>query len=215
MLRHASLKGGIISIAASDIALHHALLPVLKEFRHLYPQVHLRIHNCTTPQAVTTLKERMAEIALVTTPLDASDNLDKKTLITFRDVPICGHTYSPLLQEPLTLEQLVSYPLVSLRKGTATYELYRSFFHSHGLTLSPDIEAATSNQIIPMVRSDLGIGFVPEHTAKEAAADGSVHILRLRQDLPERSICLLKRNDFPLSIAARELEKMLLEHSAF
>lgn len=214
VLLHTSLKGGVISISASEIALHHTLLPVLKEFRRRYPQVHLRIYNSTTPQAVTTLKERMADLALVTTPLDGCGNLVNKELITFRDVPICGQAYSDLAQKPLTLEQLAAYPLVSLRKGTATYELYRTFFQSHGLTMSPDIEAATSNQIIPMVRSDLGIGFVPEHTAKEAAADGGVHILRLRQPLPKRSICLLKRKDLPLSIAARELEAMLLDHAA-
>lgn len=214
VLLHTSLKGGVISIGASEIALHHTLLPVLKEFRRLYPQVRLRIYNSTTPQAVSALKERMVDLALVTTPLDACDNLEKKALITFRDVPICGQAYCDLAQQPLTLEQLAVYPLVSLRKGTATYELYRSFFHSHGLTMSPDIEAATSNQIIPMVRSDLGIGFVPEHTAIEEACAGGVHILRLQQPLPERSICLLKRKDLPLSIAARELEKMLLDRTA-
>lgn len=207
-----SLKSGVVSIAASEIALHHTLLPVLKEFRSLYPQIHLRIYNSTTPQAITYLREQTADLTLVTTPLENWDSLEKTDLVTFRDVPICGQTYSALARKTLTLDELISYPIVSLRKGTATYELYRSFFQAHGLTLSPDIEAATFNHIIPMVRSDLGIGFVPEHAAAEAAADGSIHILRLAQTLPERSICLLKRKNRPLSIAAGELEKMLLEY---
>lgn len=210
VLLHSNLKGGVISIGASEIAMNHALLPVLKEFRRQYPEVRLRIYNSTTPLAVSALMERMVDLALVTTPLDDSGCLVRKDLVTFRDVPICGHAYSELAQKPLTLKELTSYPLINLRKGTSTYELYHTFFHSQGLVLSPDIEAATSNQIIPMVRSDLGIGFVPEHTAREAAADGSIHILRLRQLLPERTICLLKHRDLPLSIAAKELEKMLL-----
>lgn len=214
LLLHTSLKGGVVSISASEIALHHTLLPLLKEFRRRYPEVRFRIFNSTTPQAVTALKERMADLALVTTPLDSCENLVRKELAAFRDVPVCGNAYYPLLQQPLTLETLVSYPLISLRKGTATYTLYQSFFHSHGLSLSPDIEAATSSQIIPMVQSDLGIGFVPEHIAQKAQTDGSVHILQLTQPLPQRSVCLLKRKDTPLSIAARELEKMLLHQPA-
>ena len=212
---HTSLKGGVISIGASEIALHHVLLPVLQEYRRLYPQVRLRIYNSSTPQAVSALRERMVDLSMVTTPLDSCDSLIMKKLVTFRDVPICGPAYSGHLPEPLNLEDLMSYPLISLGKGTATYELYHGFFHSHGLSLSPDIEAATSDQIIPMVRADLGIGFVPEHTAREAAADGSIQILNLQQPLPERSICLLKRKDFPLSIASRELERMLLARSTF
>lgn len=213
VLLHTSLQGGVISIGASEIALHHTLLPVLKEFRRLYPQVRLRIYNSTTPQAISFLREKMVDFAIVTTPMDPCDSLVKNELVTFRDVPICGQAYRELTQEPLTLAKMASYPLVSLRKGTATYELYDSFFHSNGLKLSPDIEAATSDQIIPMVRSDLGIGFVPEHTAKEAEEDGSIYILRLQQPLPERSIVLLKRRDKPLSVAARELEGMLLMYT--
>lgn len=210
LLRHTSLKGGVISISASEVALHHTLLPILKEFRKQYPGVRFRIFNSTTPQAVTALKERMADLALVTTPLDACESLVQKELASFRDVPICGNAYRALLQQPLTLEDLTAYPLVSLRKGTATYALYQAFFHGHGLSLSADIEAATSSQIIPMVCSDLGIGFVPEHVARSAQAEGSVHILQLTEPLPKRSVCLLKRRDTPLSIPARELEKMLL-----
>ena len=211
VLLHASLKGGVVSVGASEIALNHTLLPVLKLFRRHYPEVHLRIYNSTTPQAVGALRERMVDLALVTTPLDEYGSLARKELVTFRDVPICGQAYRELVGKKLTLKELASYPLISLRKGTATYELYHAFFHSCGLSFAPDIEAATSNQIIPMVRSDLGIGFVPEHTAKAAQDEGGIHILQLNQPLPQRSICLLKRKDIPLGIAAGKLEKMLLE----
>lgn len=208
VLLESSLKGGVISIGASEIALDYILLPVLKEFRRLYPQVRLQIYNSTTPQAVSALRDRTVDLALVATPLDAFDSLTRQALLTFRDVPICAQAY-----DAMALEQLASQSLVCLRKGTATYELYRGFFHSRGLTFSPDIEAATSNQIIPMVRAGLGIGFVPEHTALEASGDGSTHILQLLEPLPERSICLLKRKDSPLSAAARELERMISEYS--
>ena len=214
VLLHTNLQGGVISVGASEIALQHPLLPVLEAFRRQYPQVHLRIYNSTTPQAIASLRDRMVDLALVTTPLGSCRDLAAKELITFRDVPICGQAYRELLQEPLTLEQLISYPLVNLRKGTATYELYHTFFHSCGLTFAPDIEVATSNQIIPMVRSNLGIGFIPEHTARTLTADSGLHILQLQQPLPERSICLLKRKEPSLSVAARELEKMLLANTA-
>ena len=77
------------------------------------------------------------------------------------------------------------------------------------LSFSPDIEAATADQILPMVRSNLGIGFVPEHTAMEAARDGSITLLALKGKPPKRSVCLLKRKDTPLSIAAGKLEEII------
>ncbi len=60
-----------------------------------------------------------------------------------------------------------------------------------------------------MVAADLGIGFVPQEFIKEWE---NVHILDLEEKIPERNIVLIKRKEQPLSMAARELEKMILSH---
>ena len=78
LLLHTSLKGGVITIGASEVALEHTLLPVLKQFRHGYPDVHLRILNSTTPQAVAALRDRTVELALITGPADANGEYEVK-----------------------------------------------------------------------------------------------------------------------------------------
>ena len=65
-----------------------------------------------------------------------------------------------------------------------------------------------------MVRANLGIGFIPEQTAKEAVRDGCITILQPQEQPPERTISLLKRKDMTLSIAAAELERMLRAYNA-
>ena len=42
-----------------------------------------------------------------------------------------------------------------------TYKFYNSVFLSHGLDLSPDTEAATADQILPLVKCVLGLAFLP------------------------------------------------------
>lgn len=214
VLLHSSLQSGTLSIGASEIALHRILLPVLKTFRREYPGIRLRIFNSNSQQAVSALKEHLVDFSLITPPIEQSDHFLRLDLVPFQEVPVCGSTYAHLHNDSLTLEQLASYPLISLCRGTSTHQLYTDWFHKHGLTFSPDIEAATADQILPMVRANLGIGFVPEHTAVEAAADGSISILHLDEKPPVRSICLLKRRDMPLSVAAEKLEDMLLKYAA-
>ena len=60
-----SLKYGVVTVAASEIALHCVLLPVLKKFRKSYPGVKIRILNYSTPQAVDTVKKGLADFAIV------------------------------------------------------------------------------------------------------------------------------------------------------
>ena len=212
--QHSTLQSGTIRIGASKIALHHILLPVLEQFRQQYPGIRLRIFNSNTQQAVSMLNNNLVDFSLVTPPFEKQELFLKTDLVSFSEVPVCGRTYTHLAADFLTLEQVSSYPIVSLCKGSSTHQLYSDLFHAHGLTFSPDIEAATADQILPMVRANLGIGFVPEHTAREAAADGSITILSLREQIPQRSICLLKRKDTPLSVAAAKLEELLLQQSS-
>ena len=207
------MQNGTIRIGASEIALHHILLPVLEQFRQQYPGIRLRIFNSNTQQAVSMLNNNLVDFSLVTPPFEKQELFLKTDLASFSEVPVCGRTYAHLAADFLTLEQVSYYPIVSLCKGSSTHQLYSDWFHAQGLAFSPDIEAATADQILPMVRANLGIGFVPENTAREASADGSITILNLREQIPQRSICFLKRKDMPLSVAAGKLEELLLEQS--
>lgn len=210
---HSSLQGGTISIGVSEIALHRILLPILEQFRQEYPGIRLKILNSNTQQAVSVLKDHLVDFSLVTPPIEQENLFLRTDLTSFCEVPVCGRSYAHLKDDILTLEQLSSYPIISLCKGSSTNQLYSEWFRTQGLVFSPDIEAATADQLLPMIRANLGIGFIPEHTAREAAADGSITVLRLREQSPMRSICLLKRKDAALSVAAGKLEEMICRSS--
>ena len=214
VLLHSSMQSGTIRIGASELALHHILLPALETFRQEYPGIRLRIFNSNSPQAVSALKEGLVDLSLVTLPVELSDNFVQTDLAKFREIPVCGNAYAAAAAHTLTLQELTFYPLISLWKSSSSHQLYENWFRGHGCVFSPDIEAATSDQILPLIRANLGIGFLPEHTAEKAAAQGNVHILHLAEAAPERSICLLKRKDIPLSLAAEKLETLLLERAA-
>lgn len=212
ILRHSALQGGIVSIGASEIALHRVLLPVLDQFRREHPDIRLRIFNSNSQQAVSALKENRVDFSLLTLPVELGEEYRRTDISTFQEVPVCGKAFSGIPQMPQNLEDLAGFPLISLCSGTSTHKLYSDWFQTQGLSFSPDIEAATADQILPLIRAGLGIGFLPEEIAQEAVSSGSVRILNLAEQAPERIICLVKRRDAPLSIAAQKLEQMLLRH---
>ena len=104
-----------------------------------------------------------------------------------------------------SLHDLSEVPFISLGAGTGTRDLYSQYFLSHHLVFSPDMEASTTDQILPMVAHNLGIGFYPEALASEPIARGEVLPIRLVEPIPEREICLIRDTGRPESIAARKL----------
>ena len=65
-----SLQSGVVSIGASETALHGFLLPVLGAFHRAYPGVRLRISNHSTPQALAALRNGLVDVAVVTSPTE-------------------------------------------------------------------------------------------------------------------------------------------------
>ena len=80
---------------------------------------------------------------------------------------------------------------------------------ARGAVLSPSVEAATTDQILPMVAHNIGLGFVPEAFAAEAIRKGIVFRIRLDEELPSRQICIVRDKRRPLSMPALALCRML------
>lgn len=204
-----SLQSGIVTVSASETALHCFLLPILRKYRQLYPGVHIQVMTSSTPGSIAALKNGFADLSLVSSPMNGTSGLKMFEVKTFQDVAVCGDAFSHLSQKPLSLEELAQYPIISLEKSTMSYSLYHELFDKAGVAFTPSVDVASANQIVPMAAYDLGIGFVPKPFLKGAE---HVHILTLKEPLPLRKICMLKRQGHPISIASKELEHLILTY---
>ena len=203
-----SLQNGSVYISASEVALHCCLLPIFKKYRALYPNIRLHVSNHSTPQAIEALKEGLVDFAIVSTPTVKSTNLEEITVRKFQEVLISSNAYKELKNKTVSFSDLTDYPLISLSSQTKTFDFYSKLYEGYGLAYVPDIEAATADQILPMVRSDLGLGFVPEDFIKGV---NDIFTIKTTEKIPMREICLIKRKGQLLSMAAKEFEKMMLE----
>lgn len=209
-----NMAAGSVYIAASEVALHCALLPALKRYRSLYPGIRLKISNHSTPQAIDAIRNGIANLAIVTTPTISAATIEEHCVKTFREIAVCSTAFAQaagLADRKLSFEELLCYPLISLGAQTKSFELYSSFFGERHLQYRPEIDASTADQILPMVQADLGIGFVPWEFLNGA---GDVCILKTEELLPQREIRIIKRKDQFLSIAAKKLYRLILETTA-
>lgn len=210
--RDKSLQSGIVTIAASEIALHCVLLPVLKEFRKAYPGIRIRISSHSTPQALDALKKGFVDFAFITEPFLLPTGLSTKILRSIQEVPVCSNAFPLSDQAFLTKEQIIEFPLIGLGEKTSSFAFYSDYFNKMGISFSPEVEAATADQILPMVKSDLGIGFVPTDFLGKENMDNLI-VLKIEPSIPARNVCIAKRKDSSLSIAAAELEQLLWKNS--
>ena len=204
-----SLQSGQVSIGASETALHGLLLHKLGEFHRDYPGVRIRISNQTTPQAIQALKNGVVDFAVITNPSGVSRPLKEIPLKSFREILVGGPQFLPLSENTWHLRELEPYSFVCMDKKSRSYELYGDFFLEHGLILEPDLEAATMDQVLLMVKNGLGIGFLPEEFARDALEKKEIFRIHLYEEPPKRSISLIQDMERPLNVAAKRLTELL------
>ncbi len=184
---------GTISIGVSETALRIYLLPKLNQFHKLHKNISIRLSSHSTPDAISQLSSGSVDFALVTTPLHLMSRMDSYSLVSYRESLIGGNEYKEFSQKVHHLKDFADIPFITLEGGTGSRDFYIQYFMNHHASFRPSIEAATSDQILPIVRYNLGIGFYPESLASDAARRGQICVLPLAESLPERKICLVTR----------------------
>ena len=197
------------SIGITEILLHDKILPVLRDYHRLYPGTHIQIINNSTPSLVSDVSNGLIDMAVVTSFSNSSFDLHETILNSFQDVLIAGPAFSNLKDRNLTLAELIQYPIINLWKGTETYEFYNNFFTLHGLPFEPEVETATTDQVIYFVSNSMGIGFISSEYAKTSLQKGKVFQINLAENIPMRNISLIHNIGRSVNLAADILEGMI------
>ena len=204
------LMHGSVSIGASETALNIYLLDRLKKFHMEYPGIRIKIYNHSTPEAIRAVKSGKIDFAVVTTPAEAETPLKQVMLQPFQEILVGGKTFTALGSQQLSLAELEKYPLICLGRETMTYQFYQRLFLQHGLELLPDTEAATTDQILPLVKSELGLAFLPEPMAEDAIRRREIVRIDLQETIPKRNVCMVYDSRHPLNAAAKRLRNSVV-----
>ena len=204
-----------LRVGASDTICRYVLVPYFKKLHEQLPDVHINILNGTSPQCARMLDAGDVDLIITNSPNAAlSGDRTVVPVKTFHDVfvgnpksfPSCfresgGH------RKPLTLPELLHYPLMMLSKRSATSEFLHEQFQKQSLDLAPAIELNSNDLLLDLARIGLGIACVPDYCLQE---DPELKELLLADPLPNRQLLLAYDETRPLTPAAEALRDMLV-----
>lgn len=195
-------SSGTIELGATETALHLLLLDAMRSFKTSHPKIRIKVHNYSTPELIQFLNAGKIDFAVITTPFKMTKSFQYETLYNFREILVGGPQYQFLCEKKLELQELKNYPLIGLGRGTATYDLYKDFFIAHDTDMELDMEVASSDLMIPLIQSNLGIGFVPEGLASPLLQKQLLVQIRINNTIPQRSIQIVSDKGRRKSTAA-------------
>ena len=187
------------------------ILPI-RQFYTDYPDIHLSIVNKATPELISSVREGSLDIAVISSShTQRLKEMAAHTILRFRDAIIAGNKYRGEFTGPLPLSHFLSYPVIGYVHGTETSELYDQYFAAQGHVFHTSIDVTNPDQALSFVQNNMGIGCVPEFVAVPAIKAGQVFSPEITDDLPQRTISII-RNKFSGSSTAALLEDYIIRY---
>lgn len=167
---HSDERRGSLAIATTHTQARYALPPVIRDFTRKYPDVALHMQQGTPKQIAQMVSDGQADFAIATESLELFNDLVLLPCYRWNRCVLVPQGHLLAEMEPLTLEALANYPLVTYVFGFTGRSQLDDAFRARGLTPNVVLTAADADVIKTYVRLGMGVGIVA-HMAVDAEHD--------------------------------------------
>ena len=204
-----------IRLGATGSMVHSWIPKFIQALRVEYPKLDVELHIDTSPRLRALLLEGEIELALIMGRVDARG---------IQNLPLANYSVqwvaSPrmdLPEDPVPLELLAGYPLMTYSRDSATHLAIQQVFQSRGLWPVRLGGSNSTEAILRIAESGFAIGVVVAESGKPQTRRGKLRVLRLDMRLPDFEYMACYRYDASSTLgkAAAELaQKVCMEDEA-
>ena len=202
------LTSGELKIGASDTLCDYYLLPYLKHFHALYPEIHLQVTNRTSDETLVLLKSGKVDISFVNLPI-SDPQVSILPCMTVQDIFVAGEKYAALRGKPVSWQTLSRLPLILLEHASNSRRHLDRVAAQNGVTLDPSIELGAHSLLVKFASIGLGVACVTKEFAGDLTSQGNLFELELMPPVPQRGVGLATLQGLPLSFAAARFAELV------
>lgn len=167
---------GALTIATTHTQARYALPAVIQRFAQRYPRVRLSIRQGSPQQIAALMMDGEADIAIITEAYEQYEDLITLPCYQWNRCVITPAHHALVKREPLTLEDIARYPLVTYDFAFSGHSPIKRAFDARGLKPEVALTAVDADVIKTYVQLGLGVGILAR-MAVDPAHDKGLRVL--------------------------------------
>ena len=187
---------GQIRVLSNTNALTEFLPEALSSFLAAHPQVSVDLEERLSDEIVGLIAEGVADIGIIAGTVDAAAletfpfRKDRFVLVVARDHPLAGQTET-------AFAQVLDYDFVGLDRASALQRFLADKAARVGRPLRLRIQLRSFDAVCRLVECNVGVGIVPETTARRVSRSMAIALVALTDPWAARelTICIRRLND--------------------
>ncbi len=208
-----NLETGLIRIGASTTLTKEFLIPYIKEFHELYPNIDIQISTDISTDLIQKLRNGLIDIVISFLPDKQDKDLDYIKCKKIQDCFVVGNKYKDLINKQMTLKDLSNYPLIFQSNVSNTRKFLNKYLNDNNVNLIPNIELASYTLVRDFTIINLGIGYVIKDFIKDFINKKELFILDIKPDIPPRYIGIITSKSHLPNFSTKKLIEIIKKNN--
>ncbi len=174
MTKNRAGEGGILRVGVPESVMFSKLLKILPQFKREYSEIELRIKTGHTTQLLKELKQNQLDIVYTSADLNTDPDICcydiKKEHIVF----VCASEHPLAVEKNVSVKNLMSYNFLITEREGVCYTHLKNIAARYNATVFTSVEVDSVYVIIELVKSGMGIAFLPEYAITDSLERGEL-----------------------------------------
>lgn len=176
-----NLNSGVLKIGASTSVTEHFLMPFLKEFHKLYPNVEVKIVNLLTDVLIKELRNGNVDIVIGSNN-SVDKDLDFHVITEIKDIFV-SNTKLKLDVDKLFCENIIIQTAPSVSRNS-----FNDVIKKNNIKFTPYMEVVSHRLVTELVKSGMGIGVVTREYVLNDLENNNLYEVDVDFKLPSRKL---------------------------
>ena len=207
-----NLNTGSIRIGVSTTITEKYLLPYLKRFHELYPNITIHMYTDISNELLDKLKNGNIDLAIVhVIDKDYGYDIDINKIKKIHSCFVVNESYNELIGKPISIKELRNYPLILQTKGSNSRDFIEKIEEDNGIIFNNNIESSSYTLISEFAKMGLGVGLSTKEYIENDLNNKLLYEIKLKEKLPERFIAIATLKNQMTSFSTKKLIEIIKE----
>ena len=189
-----NMEQGTINIGAGNTIMQRYLMPYIKEFHDLYPNINVIVHTVVTEELIKRAQLGLVDIVFTHLPNNIPDNYDVIKLKKLHDILVVNKD-SKYIGKTINKKDLTNLPLVLLPYKASNRKNFNKFCAKNNIIINPLMEIGNDLIIEDCALNGLGVGLVVKEYVQSALDSKELYELNTSFKMDEKDlVCLVEPN---------------------
>ncbi|MBE6147707.1 MAG: LysR family transcriptional regulator [Firmicutes bacterium] len=197
------MESGILRIGASTSITENFLMPKIKIFHELYPNIEIKIVNQLTDVLLQELRNGNLDVVVGSESFKDNKDLEFSYL--------CDIEYTFVSKDKLNLDvqNIFKKNVIIQTLPSVSRSIFEQLKNNNVISFDKELEVVSHRLVTELVKSDLGIGFVVKDYVLKDLLNGELYEVDILNNLPKRRIGYTIKKNFTPSYAVKSFLEII------